>query len=177
MKRMATALMLLAMPGVVAAQAPACIPQDQAAALVTFALPTLTTALAERCAPELPANAYMVTNAQALSDRYAPDAAAAWPVARQAIGGLFQQFLGQPMPPEMDAQLLRTLVEPMLGNLLAKQVQRGDCAIADRAMVDLAPLSGRSVGRLVALGVTIADRKDKGIAGVLHVCRPGDSRR
>jgi hypothetical protein len=177
MKRAALALMLASLPSMAAAQTQAtCIPQDQAAALVTFALPTLVGSLAERCVADLPPNAYLTVNARALADRYAPDSAAAWPVARRAIGQLFQQFLGQPMPPEMNSDVLRQLVEPMLGSLLAKQVDRADCAIADRAIVDVAQLPGRSIGRLAVLAVTIADRKDKGIAGVLHVCRPATAR-
>lgn len=176
MKRAIMALMLATTPAVAMAQSPACIPQDQAAALVTFALPTLVQQLATRCGPELPRSAYLTTNASALASRYRPDAAAAWPTAKRAIGQLFTQFLGQPMPPEMDQDLLRTLVEPTLGSLLAKQVDPEDCAVADRAIADVAPLTGRAIGRLAVLGLTVADRKDKGVAGVLHVCRTGGAR-
>jgi hypothetical protein len=77
------------------------------------------------------------------------------------------------MPAEMNSEMIRTLAEPMLGNLLAKQIHREDCSVADRAIADVAQLSGRAIGRLAVLAVTVADRKDKGIAGVLHVCRPG----
>jgi hypothetical protein len=172
MKHLAILLMAASVPSMAAAQTASCLQQDQAAALVTFALPTLVEQLAARCGPELPQSAYMVANATALADRYRADSAAAWPTARRAIGGLFTQFLGQPMPPEMNSDMVRTLAEPMLGNLLAKQVGRQDCGVADRAIADVAQLSGRAIGRLAVLALTIADRKDKGIAGVLHVCRP-----
>ena len=48
MKRFGIALMLAAMPSVAVAQAPDCMPQNQAAALVTFALPTLVERLGQR---------------------------------------------------------------------------------------------------------------------------------
>jgi hypothetical protein len=156
---------------------PACMPQPQAAALVTFALPMLVTqGLADRCRSELAPNAYLVANASALADRYRADSAAAWPTARRAIARIFTQFLGQPMPAEMDSELVRTLAEPMLGGLLAKQVHRTDCGTADAAIADLATLSGRAIGRVAAIAATIADRKGNGIAGVLKVCKPEDGR-
>ena len=175
MKRLGLALSLCALPTMAAAQTTRCIPQDQAAALVTFALPTLMTQLAERCRPELPPTAYLEANAGALADRYRPEAAAAWPLARRAIGQLFTQFLGQPMPSDMNSDLIRTLAEPALGGLLAKQVHRDDCVTANLAVTSAAALSGRDIGRLAALAATIADRKGAGIAGILKVCKPGDT--
>jgi hypothetical protein len=172
MKRLALLLMAASIPSLANAQTRACLPQDQAAALITFSLPTLVEQLAGRCGPALPSSAYMVANAVALADRYRADSAAAWPTARRAIAMLFTQFLGQPMPAEMDSDMVRTLAEPMLGNLLAKQVSQQDCGVADRAIADVAQLRGQAIGRLAVLAVTLADRKDKGIAGVLHVCRP-----
>lgn len=160
------------LPAQAIAQAPRCIAQDEAAALVTFALPTLVQSVAQRCAPELPRSAYLTANASLLSDRYRPEADAAWPSARAAIGRLFSQFLGQPMPAEMNSDLVRTLAEPLIGNLLAKQVSTADCTVVDTAVANVAPLSGRAIGRLAVLALTVADRKDKGIAGVLHICRP-----
>ncbi|WP_294391856.1 hypothetical protein [uncultured Sphingomonas sp.] len=173
MKHVAIALMLAAVPGMAAAQTPACVPQDQAAALVTFALPTMVEQLANRCTAELPPSAYLIANATRLAERYRGDSTAAWPVARKAIAGLFTQFLGQPMPAEMNSDMVRTLAEPMLGGMLAKQIDHEDCGVADRAITDVAQLSGRAIGRLAVLAVTVADRKDKGIAGMLHVCRTG----
>lgn len=177
MKYTAFIITLATIPALAAAQTPAlpgCMPQAQAAALVTFALPVMVTRLADRCREQLPPNAYLEANAGALSDRYAPDSAAAWPVARQAIAKIFTQVLGQPMPREMNSDMVRTLAEPMLAGLLAKQIHRDDCATADTAIADLAPLSGRAIGRLAALAVTIADRKGQGIAGVLKVCKAGE---
>jgi hypothetical protein len=152
------------------------MPQPQAAALVSFALPMLVSQLAVRCRDDLPPNAYLEVNAGALSDRYRPDAAAAWPMARRAIGQLFTQFLGQPMPADMNSDLIRTLAEPALAGLLAKRIKRQDCATADAAIADLAPLSGRAVGRLAALAAAEADRKGDGLAGLLKVCRLGEDR-
>ena len=89
MKRIGFALMLAALPSLASAQTPDCMPQAQASALVTFALPTLVEKLGQRCGEVLPPNAYIVANAGALADRYAPDSAAAWPQARRAIGMIF----------------------------------------------------------------------------------------
>jgi len=176
MKRVALALMLAACPGVVRAQAQACVPQGQAAALVTFALPTLVTQIAIRCREQLPRNAYLIANSAILADRFRPDADAAWPEARRAIGDLFTRFLGQPMPADMNGEMVRLLAEPALGALLAKQVAARDCATADEAVAAVAPLRGRDLGRLAALAATIADRKGAGIAGMLRICRPEDAR-
>lgn len=171
MNRIALALLAAVLPAQAIAQAPRCIAQDQAAALVTFALPSLIEGVAHRCRAGLPPTAYLSANAIALADRYRPEADAEWPTARAAIGRIFTQFLGQPMPAEMNSDLIRTLAEPLLGNLLAKQVSTADCTVVDSAVANVAPLSGRAIGRLAVLAVTVADRKDKGIAGVLHICR------
>ncbi|PZU08551.1 hypothetical protein [Sphingomonas sp.] len=172
MKRLALAAAALAMPAATSAQGLRCMPQEQAASLVTFALPSLVQGLAQRCGPELPRTAYLPANADALADRYRPDAAAAWPSARTAIAGIFTQVLGQEMPPEMNSDLVRQLAEPLLGNLLAKRISTSDCAAADTAISAAAALPGRNVGRLAIVAIMLADRKDKGIAGVLHICRP-----
>jgi hypothetical protein len=171
MKRFGIALMLAAMPSVALAQAPDCMPQNQAAALVTFALPTLVERLGQRCSEVLPPNAYLVANATALADRYAPDSAAAWPQARRAIGMIFQKFLGQPMPPDMNSETIRVLAEPTIGSFLAKQINRDDCFVANEAIMNARALSGTDVGRLTVLAVSIAERKGKGLAEVLRICK------
>jgi hypothetical protein len=171
MKKLALMLMLAAMPSAALAQTADCMPQRQAAALVTFALPTLAEKLGRRCGEVLPPNAYIVANAAALADRYAPDSAAAWPEARRAIGMIFEKYLGQPMPPDMNSQGIRALAEPMLGSLLAKQINRDDCFIANEAIMDARALSGADVGRLTVLAISIAERKGKGLAEILKICR------
>jgi hypothetical protein len=171
MKTFALALMLGAMPSTALAQTSDCMPQRQAAALVTFALPTLAEKLGKRCGEVLPPSAYIVANGPALADRYAPDSAAAWPEARRAIGMVFQKFLGQPMPAEMDSQGVRALAEPLLGGLLAKQINRDDCFVANEAIQDARNLSGADVGRLTVLAISIAERKGKGLAEILKICR------
>jgi hypothetical protein len=182
MKRFALTIAALALPSAAIGQsalpAARCIRQDEAAALVTFALPTLVHGLAQRCAAVLPPNAYLIANAGALADRYRSDADAAWPQVRRTIGGLFSQILGQPMPAEMNGEMLRVLAEPLLGKALAKQVHTQDCGKADAAVAAAAPLPGRNVGALAAMAILIADKKDKGIAGILHLCRdPGQEPR
>jgi len=171
MKKLALGFMLAAMPSMAMAQTLDCMPQRQAAALVTFALPTLAEKLGSRCSEVLPPNAYIVANSGALADRYAPDSAAAWPEARRAIGMIFQKYLGQPMPPDMDSQGIRALAEPMLGGLLAKQINRDDCFVANEAIMDARNLSGTDVGRLAVLAISIAERKGKGLAEILKICR------
>ena len=171
MKKLGIALMLAAMPSVALAQAPDCMPQNQAAALVTFALPTLVERLSQRCSEVLPPNAYLIVNATALADRYAPDSAAAWPQARRAIGMIFQKFLGQPMPPDMNSDTIRVLAEPTIGSFLAKQINRDDCFVANEAIMNARALSGTDVGRLTVLAVSIAERKGKGLAEVLRICK------
>ncbi len=159
-RRLGFFVALATIPAMATAQAPGpiCMPQPQAAALVTFALPMLVQQLATRCREELPPGAYLEANATALADRYRPDAAAAWPTARRAIAQIFSQFLGQPMPADMNSELIRTLAEPALAGLLAKQIHRRDCGTANEAITSAAELSGRAVGRLAALAATIADR-------------------
>ena len=176
MRRAGFGLALAALPAMAIAQTPACMPQREAGALVTFALPTLVERLADRCREVLPPSAYLEANAGALADRYRPDAAAAWPDARRAIAQIFTQFLGQPMPADMNSDLVRTLAEPAMAGLLAKQVSKQDCFVADAAITDAAALSGRDLGRLAVLALTVADRKGNGIAGVLKVCRPEGER-
>lgn len=175
---LAAAALLLAISAGAGAQTAklSCVSRDEAGALVTFALPTVVTRLAERCRPALPATAYLSANAARLADRYAADADAAWPQARRAIGRLFSTLLGQPMPAEMNGDLVRQLAEPTLATLLAEKVRTADCAVASDALQALATVSARDIGRLAAIGAAFADRKGEGIAGVLKICRPEDVR-
>jgi hypothetical protein len=171
MKRLGLTVMLALTPSWALAQAPDCMPQRQAAALVTFALPTMVEQLARRCSEVLPPNAYLVANAGALADRYRPDGAAAWPEARRAIGMIFQKFLGQPMPPDMQSDTIRILAEPAIGSLLAKQVNRNDCFVANEAIMDARTVSGTDIGRLAVLALSVAERKGKGLTEVLKLCK------
>lgn len=166
------ALAAMSLPTASIAQAPRCITQNQAASLVTFALPSLVQGVGQRCERVLGPNAYLTINAPALSRRYTPDADAAWPLARRTIAGFFETLLGQPMPEEMNSDMLRMLVEPMMGKLLAKAVNISDCGTINSAITQAAPLPGHNLGELAAMAAMIADKKDKGIAGVLHICRP-----
>ena len=171
MKRLGLFFMLAAMPSVALAQAPDCMPQPQAAALITFALPTLVEKLGKRCSEVLPPNAYIVANGMDLADRYRPDSAAAWPQARRAIGMIFQKFLGQPMPPDMNSDMVRMLAEPTIGGFLAKQINRDDCFVANEAIQGARAVSGTDVGKLAVLAVSISERKGKGLAEILKICR------
>ena len=81
------------------------------------------------------------------------------------------QRLGQPMPPDMNSQGIRALAEPMLGSLLAKQINRDDCFVANEAIMDARNLTGTDVGRLAVLAISIAERKGKGLAEILKICR------
>ena len=170
-KRVGLALMLATMPSIASAQALDCMPQPQAAALVTFALPTLVEKLGNRCSTVLPPNAYIVANAMELADRYRPDSAAAWPQARRAIGTIFQKFLGQPMPPDMNSDAIRMLAEPAIGSLLAKQIDRNDCFVANEAIQGARAVSGTDLGRLAVLAITVAERKGKGLTEMLKICK------
>ena len=171
MRRVALALAAIVLPTASIAQAPRCITQHQAASLVTFALPSLVEGVAQRCERVLGPRAYLRINAAALSRRYMPDAEAAWPLARRTIAGFFEPLLGQPMPDDMSSDVLRMLLEPMVGKLLAKAVNTGDCGTIDAAITQAAPLPGHNLGTLAVMAAMIADKKDKGIAGVLHICR------
>ena len=176
--RAAAVLAIFALPTAATAQALkfACIPKDEAAAIVSFALPTMVERLAERCRPALPPGAYLSTYAGQLADRYRPDADAAWPAARRTIARMFGQLLGQPMPAEMNGDMIRTLAAPGLASLLTEKVKTRDCAAASEALQSLSTVSGRDIGRLAAIGALLADRKGEGIAGVLKICRPDDDK-
>jgi len=84
---------------------------------------------------------------------------------------IFQKFLGQPMPPDMNSETIRILAEPTIGSFLAKQVNRDDCFVANEAIMDARAVSGTDVGRLAVLAVSISERKGKGLAEVLKLCR------
>ena len=165
------ALAAIALPAASIAQTPRCVTQDQAASLVTFALPSLIEGVAQRCERAIGPSAYLTINATALARRYQPDADAAWPLARRTIAGFFEPLLGQPMPEDMNSDVLRILLEPIMGKLLAKAVNIGDCGMINAAITQAAPLPGHNLGELAAMAAMIADKKDKGLAGVLHICR------
>jgi hypothetical protein len=71
----------------------------------------------------------------------------------------------------MNSSTIRVLAEPAIGSLLAKQINRDDCFVANEAIMDARALSGADVGRLAVLAVSIAERKGKGLTEVLKICK------
>jgi hypothetical protein len=135
--------------------------------LTQAALPLLLDAAAERCRGSLPASAFLLTGARAVSDRMRADADAHWAAAYPA----FVKF-GE-MPKGLSEKTIRGLAEDMIRSELPKAIKSKDCGTISEAVELLSPLPPENLGRLTALLVSLAtDEKDRKKGDVpLNICQ------
>ena len=150
----------------VAAAPKECVSEAEGAAIMASLMPDLIKGLGDKCAPHLPANAYLVQNGKALSDRYKLLADQRWPTAKLA----FARMTGEPeMADKLPDEFFRPMLGSMVGSELVKGIGAEDCGGANRIVENLAPLPPQNVANLIGAIMALAD-KDGGGKG-FEICR------
>jgi hypothetical protein len=146
----ATAVMWLGLTATAAQAAetapPPCQTHAEANAFFTAVLPDILGGIGKTCSTVLPENATLRGGLPSLLARYQAPADAAWPPAMTVfakIGG--KELKG------VDPKLLRPLIGPMMGNMIAEDVKPADCPKVDRIATLLAPLPSTNLAELVVL--------------------------
>lgn len=166
LKEVAGALASLSLASSAAAAPGNCVTETEAAAIFAAMLPDMIDGLRDKCAAHLPANAYLVSSADALVARYKVAADQRWPAAKLAFGKIGGD---QEMAAKMPDQYLRPLIGSMVGAELFKNVKPGDCSGASRIVESLAPLPPENVSMLI--GAVLAMVDDKGKNQSMPVCK------
>ena len=129
-------------------------------------LPDMIDGLRDKCAPHLPANAYLVGNADMLVTRYKVTADQRWPAAKLAFGKIAGD---EKIAASMPDQFLRPLIGSMIGAELFKDVKPVDCSGASRIVESLAPLPPENVSMLIGAVLTMVE--DKGKEDSMPICK------
>lgn len=151
------------------AQSPACIPQRQAEALFLVVAPTVIGSVAATCAPALPTGAVLRRSLGPLTAKYAGEADAAWPVAREAL----RKIVGPDAAQMLDSELARPMLTAMVAPMLAKEVTARDCPHIDRVLGLIDPLPARNTAALVVTILAMSDRDGARSRRGFAVCPTG----
>jgi hypothetical protein len=142
-----------------------CVSEAEATAVFAAVMPDIIDGLRDKCAAHLPANAYIVRNADDLVARYKILADQRWPEAKLAFGKIAGDVeMGKKMPDEF----FRPLIGSVIGAKMFEEISPGDCSGASRVVESLAPLPAENVSMLIGAVLTMAD---KGKGSKMPVCK------
>ena len=143
----------------------ACVSESEAAAIFAVIMPDMINGLRDKCAAHLPANSYLVANADALVSRYTAVADLRWPAAKLAFGKISGD---EEMTAKLPDQLLRPLIGTAVGLELFKDFKPADCHGASRIVESLAPLPPENVSLMIGAILTITE---KGKNSSMPICK------
>lgn len=140
-----------------------CLTRAEGDAFFTAVMPDILRGVGKTCSAVLPEQAILRAGLPPLVARYQASADAAWPKAMDVfakIGG--KELRG------VDPKLLRPLVGPMMGNMIADELKPADCPTADRMVTLLEPLPPSSLAELIVLFAELGGKDKK--SSPLTIC-------
>lgn len=135
-----------------------CLSEAEGTAVFAAMLPDMIGGLRDKCAAQLPADAYIVTNGEAMVARYRALADERWPLAKQAFGRIAGD---EEMAAKLPDEYFRPLLGAMVGGELVKDIKAEDCSGANRIVENLAPLPPENVAALIGAILVLADKDGK----------------
>jgi hypothetical protein len=163
-------LALLAAQGAQAAEPVKCLTRAQVNDATLFLLPSVLDALAAKCRPSLPANAYMLNGAQALSKAVAATGGSHW----QGAMSILSQYAGDKKLPleRLSPEAARLMIRVVLADDVLKPLRPVDCVRINEGLDILAPLPPENIGRMVVLMIDVGGESDraKGKSGPPPIC-------
>ena len=149
--RLALTAALLALPAAATAQTAdtrPCITPAQNEAVTAYVMPALATEMARKCAPTLGSDAYLVTNAQRLAQKWQAGADRAWPTARTVV----TKLAGIPLAPGSGGDgFAKMVLAPALAGKIAYEMDAQACAVTDRLLQQIEPLPAKNLASVLAL--------------------------
>jgi len=131
-----------------------CVSEAEATAVFAAIMPDIIDGLRDKCAPHLPADSYIVRNADALVARYKVFADQRWSAAKLAFGKIAGDAqMGANMPDEF----LRPLIGSAIGAKMFESIKPGNCTGANRVVESLAPLPAENISMLIGAVLTMAE--------------------
>ena len=167
--RLALIAAMLAFPAAATAQTASsrpCITPDQNEAVTAYVMPSLAIEMARKCAPVIGANAYLVTNAPRLSQKWQAGADRAWPTARTVV----TKLAGIPLAPGSGGDgFAKMVLAPALAGKIAYEMDAQACAVTDRLLQQLEPLPAKNLASVLALMLEVGAGQQAEIP--YRVCR------
>jgi len=137
-----------------------CVTDQEARALVLVLAAPALRQLSTTCAQYLPANAFLRVSAAPMLARYDAAGKAAWTTAQT----VFVKIGGKQVQPLVEAGLVEPMLQALVGPALAEKIKPTDCALAERLIVDLAPLPPENAAGLLVsiahIGLESQQRKN-----------------
>ncbi|ABC63351.1 hypothetical protein [Erythrobacter litoralis] len=158
-----TAVALAALAGSQAAQAQACIDQQDLSDAVVYFVPVLSESFQKRCASQLAPNGFMATQGDTMIAQFEPLQADKFPAAMRVLDSFTgdneeaASFLA--LTSELPPESIRPLVDGIIANEFAKDLKLTDCTKIERGLSLIAPLPPENVGGLVSFLMDVADVK------------------
>jgi hypothetical protein len=149
-----------------AIEAKNCVTETEAAAIFAAVMPDMIDGLRDKCATNLPADAYLVRNADTLVARYKVLADQRWPAAKLAFGKIAGE---EEMTKTMPDQFLRPLIGSMIGSELFKDVKPKECVGASKIVESLAPLPAENMSMLIS--AVLAMVGDENSKDTMPICK------
>jgi hypothetical protein len=159
MKLITAAALLLASQQAAAApptRAP-CVTRAEIADMAVYFLPLVLDIVTVTCRPALPANAFLLNEGAALTERLSAGREGRWPGAREA----FVKIIGG-MPKGVTAETIRQVVDDMFREKLPAEIKTADCGTVDDLTRLLSPLPADNLGELSGLLVALSTKDKKG---------------
>ncbi len=149
-----------------------CVSGPEAEALVITAVPALIATLRVVCTPKLPAGALLLQPNSQFVAKYQAESDSTWPLAKQGLA----KVGGADLTPLLDSQLARPALAGMVGPLFAARFKPRDCAPTDRLVTMLAPLPPRNAAAAFVALLQMTDerrKKDPAKQDLLPICGYG----
>lgn len=155
-------------PSAAAAQQ-ACVTEREVSALVVYSTPLALRAIGTRCAGQFAPAGFMASSSAQLAARYAAHGNAAWPdafsalvtlVGKEAATGPSQQVELVQLLRQMPEEAVRPLVDEIVAQKVAGEVDVQDCGKIERMFEALAPLEPQEAGNLIGVLGSIVGLQD-----------------
>lgn len=142
-----------------------CITRAELSAVAIYAVPGIIQGAQLKCGATLPASGFLRTNGAAFSSRYANVRSGVWPEARS---GALKYLAAKSPDAQQNLALIANLpeetVQPLLDVMVAQETAKNlnlqDCSAVDLTLEALAPLDPRAAANLVGLAANIMAKND-----------------
>lgn len=142
-----------------------CVTRPQMEGLITYALPTLIETIAKVCGGSLAPDAFLRTSSAALAQRYRPESARHWPMARAAVVAMAGEDIGL-----LGEETEKAMVTSMVGIGIAGAIKPKDCGDVNEALELLSPLPAQNLGRLTAMLAILGSKDDRPGENAFAIC-------
>lgn len=155
--KLATAMLVLSLPGTAFAQGNSCIPRQDAEAAMLFALPRAMEAARQACGKTLPPDAFLNTGAEAYTARLKAEHPDSW----RAVSTVMARFAGSDFPPGLTPETAAAFAGEMLTGIVSKDIKPETCPLVNQLASDFAAMPEDRLARATLTLVELTQKPSK----------------